>query len=110
MSLLKVLMNVSNLCIFCHRYKNNYFFREYIIYICIISLYIDLQHVDAIVDKQCQRRNEQLSEALSTSVREELQTELNRILTTTQDSTIRTIRDSIRENLSQQLTEISSAR
>ncbi|XP_029669673.1 enhancer of mRNA-decapping protein 4 [Formica exsecta] len=69
-----------------------------------------LQHVDAIVDKQCQRRNEQLSEALSTSVREELQTELNKILTTTQDSTIRAIRDSIRENLSQQLTEISSAR
>lgn len=79
-------------------------------YIYKISLYIDLQHIDTIIEKQCQHRNEQLSEALATSVREELQTELNRILTTTQDSTIRAIRDSIRENLSQQLTEISSAR
>lgn len=69
-----------------------------------------LKHIDAIIDKQCQRRNEQLSEALSTIVREELQTELNRTLTTTQDNTIRAICDSIRENLSQQLTEISSAR
>lgn len=66
--------------------------------------------MDAIVDKQCQRRNEQLSEALSALVREELQTEMSRGLRTMQDGTIRVIRDSIRENLSQQLTEISSAR
>lgn len=47
---------------------------------------------------------------LSTLVREEMQTKLNRVLTTIQDGTIRTIRDSIRENLNQQLTEISNAR
>jgi hypothetical protein len=47
---------------------------------------------------------------LSTLVREELQTELNKIMTTVQDGTIRAIRDSVRENLSQQFTEISSAR
>ncbi|EZA49038.1 Enhancer of mRNA-decapping protein [Ooceraea biroi] len=69
-----------------------------------------LQHVDVTIDKQCQRRNEQLRETLSTLVREELQTELNRIMTTIQDGTIRAVRDSVRENLSQQLTEISSAR
>ncbi|XP_071625810.1 enhancer of mRNA-decapping protein 4 [Temnothorax longispinosus] len=69
-----------------------------------------LQHIDTIIDKQYQRHNEQLSEMLSTLVREEMQAELNRVLTTIQDGTIRTIRDSIRENLNQQLTEISSAR
>lgn len=72
--------------------------------------FVDLQSIDAIIDKQCQRRNEQLSEALSTLVREELQTELNRNFRTMQDGTIRAIRDSIRENLSQQLTDISSVR
>lgn len=73
-------------------------------------LSIDLQHIDSVVDKQLKRRNEQLSEALSTLVREELQTELNRISTTIQDNCVRAVRDSIRENLNQQLTEISSAR
>lgn len=72
--------------------------------------FIDLQHIETIIDKQYQRNNEQLSKVLSTLVREEMQTELNRVLTTMQDGTIRTIRDSIRENLNQQLTEISSAR
>lgn len=72
--------------------------------------FIDLQHIDTIIDKQYQRHNEQLSETLSTLVREEMQTELNRALTTMQDNTIRAVRDSIRENLNQQLTEISSAR
>ncbi|XP_014468232.1 PREDICTED: enhancer of mRNA-decapping protein 4 isoform X2 [Dinoponera quadriceps] len=76
----------------------------------VTELINDLQSIDAIIDKQCQRHNEQLSEALSTLVREELQTELNRNFRTMQDGTIRAIRDSIRENLSQQLTDISSAR
>lgn len=106
---LKVLVNVS---------KKNVTYSVNIIrtirYIsltyCIIFSFIDLQHIDTIIDKQYQRNNEQLSEMLSTLVREEMQTELNRVLTTMQDGTIRTIRDSIRENLNQQLTEISSAR
>jgi len=77
---------------------------------CTTFLFIDLQHIDAVVDKQLKRRNEQLSEALSVLVREELQIELNRVSTTIQDNCIRAVRDSIRENLNQQLTEISSAR
>lgn len=76
----------------------------------ITFFFVDLQHIDTIVDKQYQRHSEQLSEMLSTLVREEMQTELNRVLTTMQDGTIRVVRDSIRENLNQQLTEISSAR
>ncbi|KAL6266731.1 hypothetical protein P5V15_003567 [Pogonomyrmex californicus] len=69
-----------------------------------------LQHTDTVINKQCQRYNEQLSETLSTLIREEIQTELNRVLTTIQDNIIRAVRDSIRENLNQQLTEMSSAR
>lgn len=66
--------------------------------------------MSVIADKQYQQRNEQQSEALSVLVREELQTELNRCLTSLQEETIRTIRDSIRDNLNQQLTEITNAR
>lgn len=77
---------------------------------CKASFFIDLQNVDAITDKQYQQRNEQQSGALSALVREELQTELSRGLTTLQEETIRTIRESIRDNLNQQLNEITSAR
>jgi len=76
----------------------------------VTFFFLDLQHIDTVIDKQNQRHNEQLSETLSTLVREEVQTELNRVLTTMQDNTIRAVRDSIRENLNQQLTEISTAR
>lgn len=76
----------------------------------IFFIFPDLQNVDAIVDKQYQQRNEQQSEALSALVREELQIELNRGLNALQEGTIRTIRDSIRDNLNQQLTEITNAR
>ncbi|XP_076177594.1 enhancer of mRNA-decapping protein 4 homolog Ge-1 [Ptiloglossa arizonensis] len=69
-----------------------------------------LENMSVIADKQYQQRNEQQSEALSVLVREELQTELNRCLTSLQEETIRTIRDSIRDNLNQQLTEITNAR
>ncbi|CAK9806176.1 Enhancer of mRNA-decapping protein 4 [Anthophora quadrimaculata] len=69
-----------------------------------------LQNVDVIAEKQYQQRNKLQSEALSALVREELQTELNRGLNTLQEGTIRTIRDSIRDNLNQQLTEITNAR
>nr|XP_034172470.1 enhancer of mRNA-decapping protein 4 [Osmia lignaria] len=69
-----------------------------------------LQNVEVIANKQYQQRNEKQSEALSALVREELQTELNRGLNALHDGTIRTIRDAIRDNLNQQLTEISNAR
>lgn len=73
-----------------------------------------MQNVDAVIDKQCQRRNEKQSEALSVVIREGLQSEMSKALTTIQDSIIRItregIRDSIRENLNQQLTEINSVR
>ncbi|XP_076244634.1 enhancer of mRNA-decapping protein 4 homolog Ge-1 isoform X2 [Calliopsis andreniformis] len=69
-----------------------------------------LQNVDSIINKQYQQRNEQQSEALSALVREELQTELSRGLNTLQEGTLRTVRESIRDNLNQQLTEITNAR
>ena len=69
-----------------------------------------LQNIDTITEKQYQQRNERQSEALSALVREELQTELNKGLTTLQEGTLRTIRDSVRDNLNQQLTEITNAR
>lgn len=102
--MLKVLANVSDL--FCQHHQDNHIFLAYY----LTFSFIDIQHIDAIIAKQYQRHNEQLSEMLSTLVREEMQTELNRVLATMQDNTIRAVRDSIRENLNQQLTEISSAR
>ncbi|KAG7201645.1 hypothetical protein KM043_004376 [Ampulex compressa] len=68
-----------------------------------------LQNIDVATEKQYQQRNEQQSEALSSLVREELQTELNKSLTNLQEETVRTIRDTVRENLSQQLAEITTA-
>ncbi|XP_031827294.1 enhancer of mRNA-decapping protein 4 homolog Ge-1 [Nomia melanderi] len=69
-----------------------------------------LQKVEAIADKQYQQRNEQQSKALSGLVREELQTELSRGLSSLQEGTLRTIRESIRDNLNHQLNEITNAR
>ncbi|XP_076633941.1 enhancer of mRNA-decapping protein 4 homolog Ge-1 isoform X1 [Colletes latitarsis] len=69
-----------------------------------------LQNIDVITSKQYQQRNEQQSEALSALICEELQTELNRCLTALQEETIRTIHDSVRDNLNQQFTEITNAR
>lgn len=69
-----------------------------------------LQNVDVIVDKQCQQRNEQQSEALAALVREELQNEFSRGLATMQADSARAIRESIAENLNLQLNEISGAR
>jgi len=107
MSLLKVLANVSSLL---HQLSTSSGQLNISSTYYITFSFIDLQQIDTIIDKQCQHRNERLSEMLSTLVREEMQTELNRVLTTMQDNTIRAVRDSIRENLSQQLTEISSVR
>ncbi|XP_012532594.1 enhancer of mRNA-decapping protein 4 [Monomorium pharaonis] len=69
-----------------------------------------VHHIELIVDKQFQLYNDQLSKILPTLIHDEVQTELNTVLTAMQDSTIRAVRDSIRENLNQQLTEISNAR
>ncbi|XP_078048281.1 enhancer of mRNA-decapping protein 4 homolog Ge-1 isoform X2 [Augochlora pura] len=70
----------------------------------------DLEKMEAITDKQYQQRNEQQSEALTGLVHKELQTELNRGLSTLQEGTLRTIRESIRDNLNHQLNEITNAR
>lgn len=69
-----------------------------------------IQNVDAVADKQRQRRNEQQSEALAATVRQELQNELTKGIRGIQEGTTRVVRDTIRENLSQHLTEISGAR
>lgn len=73
-------------------------------------IFTDLQKVEAMADKQYQQRNEQQSKALSGLVREELQTELSRGLSSLQEETLRTIRESIRDNLNHQLNEITNAR
>ncbi|XP_048508923.1 enhancer of mRNA-decapping protein 4 isoform X4 [Athalia rosae] len=69
-----------------------------------------IQNVDAVADKQRQRRNEQQSEALAATVRQELQNELTKGVRVIQEGTTRVVRDTIRENFSQHLTEISGAR
>ncbi|XP_046413774.1 enhancer of mRNA-decapping protein 4 [Neodiprion fabricii] len=69
-----------------------------------------IQNIDSMADKQRQRRNEQQSEALAATVRQELQNELSKGLRVMQEGTTRVVRDTIRENLSQHLTEISGAR
>lgn len=62
------------------------------------------------MEKQYKKRNDQQSEALALLVREELQNELTRGLSAIQEGTIRTIRETVRENLSQQLNEMTAAR
>ncbi|XP_043498767.1 enhancer of mRNA-decapping protein 4 [Polistes fuscatus] len=69
-----------------------------------------LQSVDSIMDKQYKQRNEQQTEALSLSVREEIRSEFSRGISSMQEDTVRIVRESIRENLNQQLNEISGAR
>ncbi|XP_031786817.1 enhancer of mRNA-decapping protein 4 [Nasonia vitripennis] len=69
-----------------------------------------LQNVDSIMDKQYQRQNKQQSEALANAVREEMQNEFSRGLSMMQENTIRSVRDSVRENFTQHMSDISGIR
>ncbi|XP_033219302.1 enhancer of mRNA-decapping protein 4 isoform X2 [Belonocnema kinseyi] len=69
-----------------------------------------LQNVDTVVERQCQKRNDQKSEALVAIVKEEIHTGLTRGLSVLQEGMLRTVRDSVRENLTHHLSDISGAR
>jgi hypothetical protein len=76
-----------------------------------VSFYfIDLQNVDSIMDKQYQKQNKQQSEALATAVREEMQTEFSSGMSVMQESTVRSVRDAVRENFTQHMSDISGIR
>lgn len=70
----------------------------------------DLQNVDSIMDKQYQRQNKLQSEALANAVREEMQNEFTRGLTAIQENTVRSVRESVRENFTQHMSDISGIR
>lgn len=62
------------------------------------------------MDKQYQRQNKLQSEALSTAVREEMQNEFTRGLAAIQENTIRSVRESVKENFTQHMSDISGIR
>ncbi|XP_011302813.1 enhancer of mRNA-decapping protein 4 [Fopius arisanus] len=67
-----------------------------------------LQHIEQIVEKVCQRRNEQQSEALSNLVREELRREMTKGLGSLQDGILRSVKESVKDNLGQHLIDIQA--
>ncbi|XP_058807631.1 enhancer of mRNA-decapping protein 4 [Phymastichus coffea] len=69
-----------------------------------------LQNVDSIMDKQYQRQSKTQSEALASVVREELQSEFCKGLSMMQENTVRSVRDCVRENFTQHMSEISGIR
>ncbi|XP_014208396.1 enhancer of mRNA-decapping protein 4 [Copidosoma floridanum] len=69
-----------------------------------------LHNVDGIMDKQYQKQNKHQSEALTSAVREQVQTEFSRGLTMIQENTIRSMRDSLKENFTQHMSDISGIR
>ena len=69
-----------------------------------------MQNVDSVMERQCQKRNDQKNEALIAIVKEEMHSGLTRGLSALQEGTMRTIRDCVRENLTQHLSDISGVR
>ncbi|XP_063993435.1 enhancer of mRNA-decapping protein 4 [Diachasmimorpha longicaudata] len=67
-----------------------------------------LQHIEQIIEKACQKRYEQQSEALSNLVREELRNEMTKGLGNLQDGILRSVKESVRDNLGQQLVDIQA--
>ena len=62
------------------------------------------------MEKQYQKQNKQQSEALAKIVREELQSEFSRGLSAIQENTIRSVHDSVKENFTQHMSNISGIR
>lgn len=83
-------------------------FRQFVT--CLNVFFLDIQNVDSITSKHYQKLNEQQSESLVSGVREQMQSEFARGLSVLQESTLRIIRDSIRESFTQHFTDISGAR
>ncbi|XP_051158885.1 enhancer of mRNA-decapping protein 4 isoform X2 [Leptopilina boulardi] len=69
-----------------------------------------LQNVDTVVEKQCQKRYDQKSETLVSVVKDEMHAALTRGLSVLQEGTLRTIRESMRENLTHHFSDISGVR
>ncbi|XP_057331359.1 enhancer of mRNA-decapping protein 4 [Microplitis mediator] len=67
-----------------------------------------LEKTGAILERVHQKKNEQQSEALSRLVREQLETEISRGLNTLQEGILRSVRDSIRENMGQHMMDIQA--
>lgn len=65
-------------------------------------------YIDKVLDKSCQKRNEEQSEALSYLVREELRTEMSKSFLPLQEGVLRAIRESVRDNLGQQFIDIQA--
>lgn len=62
------------------------------------------------MDKQYQRQNKLQSEALAAAIREEMQNEFSRGLAAIQENTIRIVRESVKDNFTQHMTDISGIR
>ncbi|KAJ8686594.1 hypothetical protein QAD02_022388 [Eretmocerus hayati] len=69
-----------------------------------------LQNVDSMMDKQYQKQNKLQSDTLTKVIREEMQNEFTRGLSAMQENTIRSVRDSVRENFTQHMSDISGIR
>lgn len=66
--------------------------------------------MDTVVEKQCQKRYDQKSETLVSVVKDEMHAALTRGLSVLQEGTLRTIRESMRENLTHHFSDISGVR
>lgn len=62
------------------------------------------------MDKQYEKQNKQQSEVLTKTVQEEVRTEFLRGLSMIQENTIRIVRDSLKENFTQHMSDISGIR
>ncbi|KAK0180506.1 hypothetical protein PV327_006138 [Microctonus hyperodae] len=67
-----------------------------------------LGQIDNIFEKMSQKKNEQQSEALSRLVRDELHIEMTKSVGIMQEGVLRTVRDSIRDNMGQHLNDIQA--
>lgn len=67
-----------------------------------------LHHIEVVVEKMCQKRNEAQSEALSRLVRDELQTEMAKGFGNIQEGVLRTVRDSVRDNMGAHFSDIQA--
>ncbi|KAF7998396.1 hypothetical protein HCN44_009794 [Aphidius gifuensis] len=67
-----------------------------------------IQYIDTVLERACQKRNEQETETLSYMVREELRSGMIKGFGPLQEGVLRSIKESIRDNLGQQLIDIQA--
>ncbi|KAL7302340.1 hypothetical protein TKK_0005001 [Trichogramma kaykai] len=66
-----------------------------------------IQNVDTHIDSQYQRHNKLQSDLLATTIREQMQNEFSRGLSAMQENTVRSVRDSVKENFTQHMSNLS---